>query len=138
MGEKKRILVIDDEAMIRDMISAILTDAGYQVIVAANGAEGLEALESQAVDLIMTDILMPEKEGIETILEVRKTRPGMKIMAISGGGRVHNFDPLSIAGKIGADATLAKPFEPEQLLAAVENAIAGTRGIGPVAKRVTQ
>lgn len=138
MVDGKRILVIDDNDMIRDMMCTILVDAGYRVVAAANGKEGLDALAAQPIDLILTDILMPEKEGIETIIEVRKIRPDMKIVAISGGGRVHNFDPLVIAGKIGADVTLAKPFEPEDLLAVVDAAFAGAPGGGRVAGQATR
>jgi DNA-binding response OmpR family regulator len=120
MINRKRVLVIDDEDMIREIIKTVLTEAGYQVAGAANGAEGLKLLESQPVDLIITDILMPEKEGIETIIETRKSHPNIKIVAISGGGRAHNFHPLKIASKIGADMTLPKPFEPDELLAVVK------------------
>ena len=120
MINRKRVLVIDDEDMIREIIKTVLTEAGYQVAGAANGAEGLKLLESQPVDLIITDILMPEKEGIETIIETRKSHPNIKIVAISGGGRARNFHPLKIASKIGVDMTLPKPFEPDELLAVVK------------------
>jgi CheY-like chemotaxis protein len=120
MVDRKRILVIDDEDMIREIIVTVLSEAGYQVAGATNGFEGLQILKSQPVDLIITDILMPEKEGIETIIEVRKSRPNIQIIAISGGGRAHHLHPLKIAGKIGADMTLSKPFEPEELLSVVK------------------
>jgi len=127
MADKKHVLVIDDQDMIRDVIKNVLSQSGYTVVGAANGAAGLKVLEMQQVDLVITDILMPEMEGIETIIEVRKSHPEIKIMAISGGGRSQNFQPLRIAGKIGADITLAKPFEAEDLLSAVEKLFAPSR-----------
>lgn len=123
MSRASRILVIDDEEMIRDIVMSVLAHAGYEVFCAGNGNEGLEILKTQDVDLVVTDILMPEKEGIETIVEIRKSRPKIRIVAVSGGGRANNLHPLQIAGKIGADKTLPKPFEPDELLAMVQGLI---------------
>jgi len=138
MANGKRVLVIDDEDMIRDVIKVILTDAGYQVIGAVNGEEGLRKLESQDFDLVITDILMPEKEGVETIIEIKKSRPQMRIIAISGGGRASNLYPLKIANKIGADGTLPKPFEPEDLLKLVHEVIAAPPDTAPFRERASQ
>jgi len=123
MTDGNRVLVIDDEEMIRNEIMAVLTQAGYEVSGAVNGAEGLKILASQPIDLVITDILMPDKEGIETIIGIRKARPQSHIVAISGGGRMQNLYPLGIAEKIGADATLAKPFEVEDLLQVVQKVV---------------
>jgi CheY-like chemotaxis protein len=137
MAKTMQVLVIDDEDMIRDIIKAVLTDAGYQVAAAANGAEGLKRLHAQHFDLVITDILMPEKEGVETIIEIKKTRPETKIIAISGGGRANNLYPLKIAEKIGADKTLPKPFEPEELLKVVREVISAPPGQTQVRERAT-
>ena len=126
MADRTRILVIEDEDMVRDAVRDSLTGAGYEVSGAANGEEGLNVLKTRPIDLVITDILMPEKEGIETIIEIRKARSDIKILAISGGGRERNLHPLEMAGKIGADMTLAKPFEPERLLLAVRDLLSGT------------
>lgn len=128
MNCPKQVLVVDDEDMIRDIVKSVLSHAGYGVFDAANGREALEVLKERDFDLVITDILMPETEGIETIIEIRKANPHIKIVAVSGGGRANNLHPLEIAGKIGADITLSKPFEPDQLLAVVQ----GMTADGPV------
>ncbi len=119
-----RILVIDDEASIRTMLQQMLEGSGHEVAVAAQGAEGLTLFGEHPVDLVITDIFMPEKEGIETILELRQRSPQTKIIAISGGGRAGNLDILATAKNLGAHQTLAKPFERQELLDAVNAALA--------------
>jgi len=111
-----KILIIDDNPMAQHTISRILESAGYEVITAANGREGLAAFHLQQPDLVVSDIIMPEKEGIETIMEILRDKPGTKIIAISGGGRMGNTDLLQVAKKLGATETLAKPFDPQDLL----------------------
>ena len=114
-----RILVIDDEAPVRRILRQMLERDGYEVVEAPNGAIGLKLYDENPADLIITDILMPEKEGIETIMELRKTAPEVKIIAISGGGRMDKKGLLSTAKAFGAACTLAKPFTREEVLAAV-------------------
>jgi DNA-binding response OmpR family regulator len=114
-----RILIIDDEAPVRDILRQMLEREGHEVVDAPDGAIGLKLFYENPTDLIITDILMPEKEGIEIILELRKTAPGVKIIAISGGGRTGKLDVLPIAKSFGALRTLAKPFERQELLEAV-------------------
>lgn len=114
-----RILVIDDETLVRDTIRQILERASYEVAEAADGKEGLVRFREQPADLVITDILMPEQEGIETIRILHKEFPQTKILAISGGGRGGKLDVLPSAEAFGAHYTLAKPFEREALLAAV-------------------
>ena len=123
MTETKRVLVIDDEDSVRAMVEAALSHAGYTVLCAENGAEGLKVLDSQKFDLVITDILMPEKEGVETIVEIRQKTPDLRIIAMSGGGRVHNMEPLKIAGGIGADVLLPKPFDRAKLLGVVKSVL---------------
>ncbi len=114
-----RVLVIDDEQLVLATLNGILSRAGYEVLTARDGAQGLATLESHAVDLVITDIIMPEKEGIEIIVELRQQRPNLPIIAISGGGRMNQVDILAIAEKLGANEVFAKPVQPAALCAAV-------------------
>jgi len=118
-----RILIIDDEEQMRGMLRQMLERAGYEVIDAADGKEGMKLFRREPADLIITDLLMPEKEGLETIMELRREFPGTKIIAISGGGREGILDFLPAARKLGACATLAKPFERQEMLDAVAKAL---------------
>src|SRR3989442_12400990 len=119
-----RILIIDDEAPVRDLLRQMLEKEGYEVVEAREGDIGIRLFCENPADLIITDILMPEKEGIETILELRKVFPQVKIIAISGGGRMRNLDGLPVAKAFGAVCTLAKPFERKELLEAVRAVLA--------------
>lgn len=123
-----RVLLVDDEDMIRDLFSAILIDAEYDVTCASNGAEAVKILQDKTFDLVITDILMPEKEGVETIMELKKKTPETRIIALSGGGRTKNFMPLKIAARAGADMTLQKPIEPDDLVKAVRKVMARQPG----------
>lgn len=116
------VLVIEDDADIRNMISLILADEGYSVVEACNGLEGTKQLNCRGpFDLIVTDMLMPEKEGIETIREVKKQSPATKIVAISGGGICIPENYLNLALMMGADASLCKPFGRQELLDIIRN-----------------
>ncbi len=115
----KRILVIDDEHMIRIMLRKILEKAGYAVEEAANGNEGIRVFEEKGADVIITDLVMPDKEGIETIMELKKKHPDIRIIAISGGGRAKPENYLAIAKAMGIRHAFAKPVEKEDLLKAV-------------------
>ena len=105
-----RVLLIDDEEYVRMTLSQALEDDGHEVLVAINGQEGLKRYKAERPDLVITDVLMPEKEGIETILDLRKLDPNAKILVISGGARINNVDFLDVARKFGAKAALKKPF----------------------------
>lgn len=118
------ILVADDEQAIRSILRMVLQMAGHAVEVAANGEEVLSLARKRKFDLIITDIIMPKKEGIETILELKKNNPALKVIAISGGGRKGSMDFLQVAQVVGASATIAKPFEPDELVAAVNKCLA--------------
>src|SRR5229473_3264231 len=108
----KKVLVIDDDALVRDTIVRILERKGHTVLVAADGVRGLRMFDREQPDLVITDIIMPEKEGLETIREIRSERPDARIIAISGGARIGNMDFLDVAGKLGASEIIPKPFDP--------------------------
>ncbi len=114
-----RILIADDEAVIRMMFRAFLERDGYEVLEAANGNEALAVCRKERPDLIIIDLIMPDKEGIETIMELKQLYPDLKIIAISGGGRIRAGEYLIIAATFGVDQTLQKPIEREKLLRAV-------------------
>ncbi len=116
-----KILVIDDEPYILLMIKKMLEQNGHSVDLASNGKEGLELLENNLFDILITDIVMPEKEGLETILEVRQKYPGLKIIAISGGGRLDSNEYLEPARHFGAKKIIKKPFQKSELLSAVND-----------------
>lgn len=117
-----RVLVIDDEAMVRKIVRKMLERAGHNVVEAENGRLGIEQLKSTAFDLVITDIIMPEMEGIETLINVKRQRPETQVIAMSGGGRTGNVDFLQTAQKLGAAAILHKPFTMASLAGAVEEA----------------
>jgi len=119
-----KILVIDDDLMVRNTIAKILRHGGFEVIIAEDGARGLVSFRREQPDLVITDIIMPEKEGIEVIIEMRRERPDTKIIAVSGGGRIGNADFLGMAKSLGAAAVIAKPFLPEDLISRVKTCLA--------------
>ncbi len=123
LPSKLRILVIDDEEGIRQFVCDVLEEMGFEVASAANGQLGLESLEAGPADVVITDIMMPEKDGIETAIEVRRRFPSTKIIAISGGGRAGNLDFLDFAGQVGVAQTLVKPFTREELLTALQKVL---------------
>ena len=112
----KRILVVDDEAQIRTMLTQMLEQEGYEVLTAENGEEGLTLVQKHAFDLVITDMIMPVKDGLKFIMELIKDYPDLKILAISGGGAIKAERYLTMAGYLGDIATLEKPFKRERLL----------------------
>lgn len=119
------VMVIDDDAALRRLIARALGGGGHEVVEAENGAEALALLPQHRPAIVVTDILMPKTEGIETINKVKELFPDIKIIAMSGGGMSRNLMFLDIARAIGAEATLAKPFRPAELVAAVDKLLAG-------------
>jgi CheY-like chemotaxis protein len=117
-----KILVIDDEPAIRQVIRQVLARAGHDVAEAADGAEGLVALHARMPDLIITDIMMPNKEGIETVRDLRREVPKLPILVISGNADSALY--MQVAKLLGAHAALAKPFRSAELLRAVEDLLA--------------
>jgi CheY-like chemotaxis protein len=117
------ILIIDDEAPMRHLLRVILERSGHTVAEACNGAEGVRACAEWSFDLVLCDILMPEREGLETIRELRRTQPWLRIIAMSGGISNSSMDPLRMAALLGACATLPKPFRVEKLLQTVNESL---------------
>ena len=114
-----KILVFDDEPYILLMIKKMLEREGHEVDLALNGREGMELFEKNKPDLVITDIIMPEKEGLETIIEIRMRYPELKIIAISGGGRVGPEEYLPTAEHFGADLVFKKPLVQKDFMEAV-------------------
>jgi DNA-binding response OmpR family regulator len=121
---KRTVLLVDDDDSVLETISPMLTDAGYDVLGVAKARIGFDEFQSRPVDLIITDILMPEMEGIEFILKLRKESPSVPIIAISGSGRSSTIDYLAMARRLGATAVLEKPFGREELLGVVAKVLA--------------
>jgi CheY-like chemotaxis protein len=115
----KRILLVDDVEDFRQTISKTLERAGYEVQTAPDGAAALQLYHQHPVDLIIIDLLMPGKEGLETIMELRQLQPALKIIAMSGGGRIDARDYLTMATTLGATTALEKPFTSQELLQTV-------------------
>jgi DNA-binding response OmpR family regulator len=113
------LLLIDDDDNFRKMLRTTLEDRGYEVTEACDGKEGLARHGARPADLVITDLIMPGKEGLETIIELRKLKPGLKIIAMSGGGRMSAKDYLPIARQLGAARVFAKPFANDALVAAI-------------------
>lgn len=114
-----RILIIDDDLEILEVFREILQHEGYDVLAASDGRQGINLCRKEQVDLVITDIVMPEKEGLETIVELRRDLPHVKIIAMSGGGQIGAEEYLPLAEKLGAQCTLDKPFTPMKLLEAI-------------------
>jgi CheY-like chemotaxis protein len=121
------ILVVDDEAELRDLVSRVLIDAGYKVVCAADGQEASRALSRAAFDLILTDVIMPEKDGMQVISEARRMRPDMRIVAMSGGGHLARDQYLKMAKALGAHAVLEKPFGTEVLVETIHSVLGHAR-----------
>jgi len=117
------ILVIDDGEDFREALQTALESAGYRVIVAANGRTASQALANEKLDLVLTDLLMPDKDGLEVITELKATRPNLPVIAMSGGGHMHADDYLTLARALGAKALLQKPFSNERLLMTIASVL---------------
>jgi CheY-like chemotaxis protein len=127
-----RILVIDDDNDVRSLAQDVLRSAGHEVVVAADGAQGIELQRAKPAAVVITDILMPEKEGLETIRDLKHEFPGLKIIAISGAGkRVKSTAYLLTARELGAQALLRKPFKSDALVQTVREVLQS-----PVEKRL--
>ena len=114
-----RILLVDDDAQVRKMLRITMERAGYEVVEAEDGSEAVRVYDPATIDLVITDIVMPEKEGIETIMELKTINPAVRIIAISGGGRINPEDYLKWAQRFGVANTFTKPVDRGELLASV-------------------
>jgi DNA-binding NtrC family response regulator len=123
-----KILVIDDDDGVRTTLDHLLRDAGYEIATAEDGLRGMAMFRSEQPDLVITDIIMPEQEGIQTIAAMRKARPDAKIIAISGSRSLGNTDFLKMARSLGAMDIVSKPFDADELLTIVKNCLASRAG----------
>jgi DNA-binding response OmpR family regulator len=128
LGDNKKVLVIDDDVKITRVLDLRLRKAGYQVILAANGEAGLNLFKAEHPDMVITDILMPGKEGLETIMALRRDSPEVKIIAMSGGGRIGAHEYLDLAKKFGAQYAFTKPFTGKEVLQAVRELLDNSPG----------
>jgi two-component system, chemotaxis family, chemotaxis protein CheY len=117
------ILLVDDDDLSRGAVHKMLERSGYTVHSSGVGQEGLAHYRREASDLVITDLIMPETDGLEMIQELRRINPDVRILAISGGGRVDAEEYLSVARKFGAVEVLSKPFTGQELKRAVEAAL---------------
>ncbi|MBF0101501.1 MAG: response regulator [Desulfobacterales bacterium] len=115
-----RILVIDDELHIREMLAKLLTRHGHEVLTAEDGRQGIQLHSKQPVDLVITDIIMPEVEGMEVIRVFKHNFSTVPIIAISGGGRIEPYTYLKMAEELGATRTFKKPFETKELIQTIK------------------
>lgn len=122
MGAVQKVLLLEDDQDLRATLVYGLEAAGYEVKPAADGRDVLKMIDDFAPDVIVTDVIMPHKEGIETIQEVRSVKPNLPIVAMSGGGRMNADDILRFAAAFGVQQTIAKPFKIKDLVDAVEAA----------------
>jgi len=121
LGQMRSILVIEDDANLRLVLEQMLTAAGYNVQTAVDGKQGTTLCRATPPDLVITDIYMPNRDGLEVIMDLRQHCPKTRIIAISGQITTKNMLPA--ASTLGAARTLAKPFQPQELLAAVEEVL---------------
>jgi CheY-like chemotaxis protein len=119
-----KILLIEDDLKFRPIVRAALEKAGHVVTEAGNGKEGIAKYHADPADVVITDLVMPEKEGIETIMALRRDFPSVKIIAMSGSA--HSGTYLHLAKQLGARRTLGKPFAAEELLGAIDAALGET------------
>jgi DNA-binding response OmpR family regulator len=119
------ILIVDDDDAVREMLQMLLTRNGYTVKVAEDGAAGERCVQAEMPSLMITDIMMPNEDGMELLMNLREKAPHLPVIAISGGSRGFSYDPLPVAKKLGARLVFAKPLDPRELLAAVAKLVAG-------------
>jgi CheY-like chemotaxis protein len=119
-----RILIIDDDESMLYLLRQILECAGHEVLEATDGAVGARLFRQERPEIVITDIFMPEQDGLETILTLKREFPTVKIIAISGGGQIGDLSYLEMTRKFGADRVLRKPFTPQAMLTTIQELIA--------------
>src|SRR5438270_1897391 len=117
------VLIVDDDEETRKVLQASLAKSDFSAFAVASGEEAVRLCRAQRIDLVLLDIWMPEKDGLETLMEIRRGAPDAKIIAMSGGGKLGSMHPLTFAWKLGAKCTLSKPFTQEQLVAAISETL---------------
>jgi len=118
-----RILIIDDEDLVLDTLHQILEMAGHEVMEAVDGEQGLERYRNDPTDLVITDIIMPRADGIETIMTLKREYPNVKIIAMSGGGRINQENLLGWAASLGVQHIVHKPFDSKKIVEIVRQAV---------------
>lgn len=119
-----KVLIVEDNRAVRESTRLVLEGAGHEVLEAVSGLGIEETVDTRKPDLVLTDMLMPDRDGVETVLSLRRRYPGLRIIAMSGGGPRGDLD-LGVARKLGVSATLAKPYEPEALIKLIASVAAG-------------
>jgi two-component system chemotaxis response regulator CheY len=122
-GSGQRIMIVDDDASIRRALHLLLSKAGYDVVQASDGSEAVRLWREQGGDLVITDLHMPQKDGIETIIELLSHTPGIRIIAMSGGGQTKRLDLLGNMALLGTIHTIEKPFTLSEMLTVVTRAL---------------
>jgi DNA-binding response OmpR family regulator len=131
MTDTKTILLIDDDPALLRVLEAAFATAGYAVLTAIDGRGGMKLFVTASPAIVVTDIVMPTQEGIETIIAMKTARPEVKIVAMSGGGRISGETFLNMAANLGADRVIAKPFPPSALVALVADLILLSPPVAP-------
>ncbi|WP_293678105.1 response regulator transcription factor [uncultured Phenylobacterium sp.] len=116
----RTVLVVDDDKALLEAVTRVLRGAGYEVQSTRDGRAVMDMIRRQRPDVVITDIMMPDRDGVEVINEIRKSTRGIRVLAMSGRRHLGSLDLLAMAQKLGADAALHKPFEGDELLAAIE------------------
>ena len=119
----QRILLVDDDEPTRELFARLLAQRGYQVAEAGNGRTALEQMQQKPAELVITDMIMPEMDGMEFVVALRRVYPGVKIIAMAESGLGPAENSLKIARALGAHKTLVKPLDPEQLISAVQEVL---------------
>lgn len=128
MSDEKRILIIDDEPTALELLRRIVAAAGYETVLASNGQEGVERFHEKPCDLVITDMVMPVKDGLQTILDLRADVPDLPVIAISGGGTISKERYLAVAGYLDRVVTIAKPFAIEAITDAIKQLLSEEDG----------
>ncbi len=120
-----RIILVDGDDQLRTVLALVLERAGHTVTAVPDGSRGLAAYRAAPADLVVTDLVMPEREGIETIMELRTEFPDVRVIAISGGGRHPGTDYFQLASRLGASRVLSKPFTNQEILTVIDDVLRG-------------